>query len=216
MEARKITIVSTKTQTKSVIMSTAETLGQLKSDLAEANIDYTDMTFYEGLTKTELKSDDSVLPKDVPYTNRATGVTINTNELVFMLTNTNKKIKSGASRQEVYKMIKDNNLEEACINKYFKNFTQCSTKDLLDLIEKHKQNTINTIEEVVSEGNQCNCVDMIAREAIKKLISVLYSEELLDSHDKCEVLSILKEEGQSLKSSYDDSEIDSMFEDMLN
>ena len=124
MEARKITIVSTKTQKKSVIMSTAETLGQLKSDLAAANIDYSDMTFYEGLTKTELKSDDSVLPKEVPYTNRATGTTITTNELVFMLTNTNKKIKSGVSRKEVYQMIKDRNLTEACIDKYYKNFTQ--------------------------------------------------------------------------------------------
>ena len=33
MEARKITVVSTKTQKKSVIMSGAETLGELKKDL---------------------------------------------------------------------------------------------------------------------------------------------------------------------------------------
>ena len=48
MEARKITIVSTKTQKKSVIMSGAETLGELKNDLRNAGIDFEDMTFYEG------------------------------------------------------------------------------------------------------------------------------------------------------------------------
>lgn len=214
MEARKITIVSTKTQTKSVIMSTAETLGQLKSELAAANIDYSDMTFYEGLTKTELKSDDSVLPKDVPYTNRATGITVNTNELVFMLTNTNKKIKSGVSRQEVYQMIKDEDLKGACVDKYLKNYTQCSTKDLLDLIEEHRQSIIED-DTTVSQEEQCNCADMAAREAIKELVNVLYSEDLIDFHEKCDVLHILKGEKKPLESSYDDSEIDSMFEDML-
>ena len=89
MEARKITIVSTKTQKKSVIMSGAETLGELKKDLREAGIDYDGMTFYEGTSKVELKDDASVLPHDVPYKGQTT------NELVFMLTNTNKKIRSG-------------------------------------------------------------------------------------------------------------------------
>ena len=107
MEARKITVVSTKTQKKSVIMSSAETLGELKKDFKDAGIDYEGMTFYEGTSKTELKTDESVLPKNVPYTNRTTGETKNTNELVFMLTNTNKKIKSGAmNRAEVYSIIK--------------------------------------------------------------------------------------------------------------
>ena len=49
MEARKITIVSTKNQEKSVIMSSATTLGELKRDLDSANIDYQDMVFYEGV-----------------------------------------------------------------------------------------------------------------------------------------------------------------------
>ena len=45
MEVRKITVVSTKTQKKSVIMSGAETLGELKKDFREAGIDYEGMTF---------------------------------------------------------------------------------------------------------------------------------------------------------------------------
>ena len=56
---------------------------------------------------------------------------------------------------------------------------------------------------------------MAAREAIKELVNVLYSEDLIDFHEKCDVLHILKGEKKPLESSYDDSEIDSMFEDML-
>ena len=89
MENRKITVVSTKDQSKKVIMSSATTLAELKSDLRQNGIDYEGMTFFEGTSKTELKHDTSVLPHDVPWKGTIT------NELVFMLTNTNKKIKSG-------------------------------------------------------------------------------------------------------------------------
>ena len=99
MDARKITVVQTKNQKKSVIMSAATTLAELKSDLRANGIDYDGMTFFEGTSKVELKNDASVLPHDVPYKGTVT------NELVFMLTNTNKKIRSGAaimSRAEAY------------------------------------------------------------------------------------------------------------------
>ena len=91
MEARKITVVSTRNQKKSVIMSAATTLAELKADLRQNGIDYEGMTFYEGLTHTELLTDEAILPHDVPYK----GAT--TNELVFMLTNPNKKIKKWCS-----------------------------------------------------------------------------------------------------------------------
>ena len=47
MEARKITIVSTRNQKKSIIMSAATTLAELKADLRQNGIDYDGMTFYE-------------------------------------------------------------------------------------------------------------------------------------------------------------------------
>lgn len=89
MESRKITIVETKNQRKSTIMSAATTLAELKNDLRANGIDYSGMTFFEGISKVELKNDASVLPHDVPYKGTIT------NELVFMLTSTNKKIRSG-------------------------------------------------------------------------------------------------------------------------
>jgi hypothetical protein len=204
MEARKITIVSTKTQKKSVIMSSAETLAELKADLDAANIDYTDMTFYEGTSKTELKSDSSVLPKDVPYINRTTGETIITNELVFMLTNTNKKIKSGAlDRRTAYVMIKKYNLEKECLDTYGKNYTQCSTANLEALINK-------------AEAAQCasapttDNADKQAREALDTLVSFLYNSSVIPYYVYSGVKASLgfKAAEENISSSYSDEDID--------
>lgn len=241
MEARKITIVSTKTQKKSVIMSGAETLGELKRDLNEAGINYEDMTFYEGTSKTELKTDASVLPKDVPYTNRTTGETKNTNELVFMLTNTNKKIKSGAmTRNEAYNAIRTKGLQKACKNKYGKNFTMCSTNDLILLIEENesprpaKPKATKTAEVAAvttapatpsTPDNVVECVDSKARAAIATLVDYLYNEdEVIEASTRDRVLDILENAittpmvsesyKPESKSPYSDNEIDAMFRGM--
>lgn len=218
MEARKITIVSTKTQKKSVIMSEAETLRDLKRDLAAANIEYDDMTFFEGTSKTELVSDDSVLPKDVPYTNRTTGETKATNELVFLLTNTNKKIKSGAdsmTRFEAYAAIKANNLQAECVRRYGKNFTTCSTQDLINVIN--------------AATNNCKCkhsgevgtsaIDTAARAAIKAIVAHMYNNGMATGVECDSILVDLMESTNNQKvemtSPYNDSEIDNMFMGML-
>lgn len=217
MEARKITVVSTKTQKKSVIMSGAETLGELKKDFREAGIDYEGMTFYEGTSKTELKTDKSVLPKDVPYTNRTTGETKNTNELVFMLTNTNKKIKSGAmTRTEAYDAIKAKGLQAECQKRFGRNFTMCKTSDLVSLIES----TINLPQQEVKTG----CVDVQARAALTMLVDVLNEDYVIGSGVREKIFGILggaavtptmsddcKSESDS---PYDDNEIDDMFSGM--
>lgn len=221
MEARKITIVSTKTQRKSVIMSGAETLGELKRDLNEAGIDYEGMTFYEGTSKTELKTDESVLPKDVPYTNRSTGETINTNELVFMLTNTNKKIRSGAmarNRAGAYAFIKEHGLQKACVDMFGKNFTQCSTNDLSLLINKSLAKETST---PTAPAHNAGCVDVQARAAITELTNILYGECCIDDNQKDSVLNLLGSKAitprvsESYKpdsaSPYSDNEIDVMF-----
>ena len=124
METRKITIISTKNHSTKVINSAATTLGELKTDLDNAGIGYTDCTFFEGLTKTELKNNNAILPHDVPYK----GTT--TNNLVFMITNASKKIKSGADRKSIITEIKANNLTEVVKNTYGKNYTNCKTEDL--------------------------------------------------------------------------------------
>ena len=214
METRKITVVQTKNQKKSVIMSAATTLAELKSDLRANGIDYDGMTFFEGTSKIELKNDDSVLPHDVPYRGTIT------NELVFMLTNTNKKIRSGAatmSRAEAYNAIKSMGLQDACVKKFGKNFTMCKTADLIALIqgnsaskpapaapkaeakaetkkEKKVETPVNTPEvsaPIAPTSNSDECVDNVARAAISKLVEILEDNGTIEDYEKEEVISIL-------------------------
>ena len=211
MEARKITVVQTKNQKKSVIMSAATTLAELKSDLRANGIDYDGMTFFEGTSKVELKNDASVLPHDVPYKGTVT------NELVFMLTNTNKKIRSGAtnmSRMEAYNAIKSMGLQDACVKKFGKNFTMCKTADLIALVQsnsaskpasktKTKAETekeekveapVNTPEvsaPVAPASNDGECVDTVARAAISKLVEILEDNGTIEDYEKEKVLDIL-------------------------
>lgn len=210
METRKITIISTTTQTKKVINTNAETLAELKSALTENHIDYTDMAFYEGISRTELYDDTSILPKDVPYTNKTTGETINTNELVFMLTKADKKIKSGIStRESLYKEIKEMGLQNKCKEEFGRNFTQCSSKDLEELIEKSKHTEECTIH---------------LYEGFKTLVKILYSDGLLNSKNveciydalynrSCDNNTCLECQGE--KSSYTNEEIADMFKSLF-
>ena len=232
MEARKIVVVQTKNQKKSVIMSAATTLAELKSDLRANGIDYDGMTFFEGTSKVELKNDASVLPHDVPYKGTVT------NELVFMLTNTNKKIRSGAtnmSRMEAYNAIKSMGLQDACVKKFGKNFTMCKTTDLIALVQSNSTSkptpkTETKKEEkvkapVVPTNNGGKCVDTVARAAIHRLVVILENNGTIEDYEKEEVLGILGSEvavnvapSEEYKpksaSPYSDDEIDDMFTGM--
>nr|DAH00036.1 MAG TPA: hypothetical protein [Crassvirales sp.] len=214
MQSRKITVVQTKNQKKSVIMSAATTLAELKSDLRANGIDYDGMTFFEGTSKVELKNDASVLPHDVPYKGTVT------NELVFMLTNTNKKIRSGAatmSRAEAYSAIKSMGLQNVCVKKFGKNFTMCKTADLIALVqsnsaskpapkteakaetkkEKEVKAPVNTPEvntPVAPASNGGECIDTVARAAINKLVEILEDNGTIEDYEKEEVLGILGSE----------------------
>lgn len=233
METRKITIVSTKSQSKKVIMSSATTLAELKSDLRQNGIDYEGMSFFEGTSKVELKNDASVLPHDVPWKGTVT------NELVFMLTNTNKKIRSGAmSRMEAYAEIKRMGLQDVCLKKFGKNFTMCKTADLIALVQsnsaakpapapkaeaKKEETPVNTPVAPTSNGGEC--VDTVARAAISKLVEILEDNGTIEDYEKEEVLGILggevavttatsEEYKPKSASPYSDDEIDDMFNDM--
>ena len=229
MEARKITVVQTKNQKKSVIMSAATTLAELKSDLRANGIDYDGMTFFEGTSKVELKNDASVLPHDVPYKGTVT------NELVFMLTNTNKKIRSGAtnmSRMEAYNAIKSMGLQDACVKKFGKNFTMCKTTDLIALVQSNSTSKPTPKTETKKEekvkapaSNGGKCVDTVARAAIHRLVVILENNGTIEDYEKEEVLGILGSEvavnvapSEEYKpksaSPYSDDEIDDMFSGM--
>lgn len=221
MEARKITVVSTKNQKKSIIMSAATTLAELKADLRQYGIDYDGMTFYEGTSRVELKDDASVLPHNVLYKGQTT------NELVFMLTNTNKKIKSGAdmSRADAYAVIKAKGLQEECMKRFGKNFTMCKTADLIALINEKSASkpasTAPTKAEPKEQSDTTECVDTKVRAALSKLLIILEDNATLEYDEAEEIKDILdgkvdvaasEDYKPSSASPYSDDEINRMFD----
>lgn len=130
METRKITIISTKGQKKTTIETAASTVAELKVDMNKAGIEFEGMALYEGVSKTNLISDETILPSNLPFKGEIT------NNLLIMLTVKDKKITSGTmTRPEVYAAIKANGLQEVVKAKYGKNFTMCSTADLIAVID---------------------------------------------------------------------------------
>lgn len=134
--SRKITVLVESTQRKVVLESNATTLGELKNELREMQVDFdSENVFKESRTKSILASDESVLPTNVPWKGSVT------NELVFMITAPQKKIRSGMDRKEAYAKVKELGLQDKIQKGEGKNFTQCSTATLISYIEKAAKKT---------------------------------------------------------------------------
>ena len=223
METRKITIISTKNHSTKVINSAATTLGELKTDLGNAGIDYTDCTFFEGLTKTELKNNDAILPHDVPYKGTIT------NNLVFMITNASKKIKSGADRKSIIAEIKAKNLTEVVKNTYGKNYTNCKTEDLEKILSMNNTSTPKEApaKKEVPNNPAIKTTDLSSYVTKAELKEVI--ESLLKEMENAEVdyvedvdinnISIIGDISSSNSkkendSPYSSNELDDMFKDM--
>lgn len=198
METRKVTIINNKTQKQSIIQASGATnLGELKAEMRGLGINYEGMTFFEGHMRAELKDDAAPLPANIPYKGQIV------NDLTFLLTAPEKKIKSGAmTRSEAYDAVKANGLQAACVVKFGKNFTMCKTQDLIDLIEsqgkkeakveapapapaakKHvaearKEETAPVAPAAPASGN--------CEEALKALVEDLYGNDTIeeDTYDK--------------------------------
>ena len=226
MEKRKITVIPTKTHKTQVIESAATTLAELKADLTKAGIDYTDCTFFEGLTKIELKNDAAILPHDVPYK----GTT--TNNLVFMITNASKKIRSGAKldRKAIIEEIKAKNLTEVVKKTYGKNYTNCKTEDLEKILNMNntpapkeapaKKEALN--KPVMKTTDLSNYVTKTElREVIESLLKEMedadvdYIEDVdIDNIAIIGKVSSSNSEEEKSDSPYSSNELDDMFKDM--
>ena len=142
MEKRKITIVDSQSGSKVEIMTDATTFGELKKAVVNAGINVTNKDWLEGITKTSPRSDESVLPTNVKYVPKRgenAGKEIITNNLVYMLTNVEKKIKSGMDRKEAYAKVKELNLADSIKKEFGRNFTQVSTENLVSFVEKSQK-----------------------------------------------------------------------------
>lgn len=226
MEKRKITVIPTKTHKTQVIESAATTLAELKADLTKAGIDYTDCTFFEGLTKIELKNDAAILPHDVPYK----GTT--TNNLVFMITNASKKIRSGAKldRKAIIEEIKIKNLTEVVKKTYGKNYTNCKTEDLEKILSMNNTPTPKEAPAKKEVPNKpamktTDLSDYVTKAELREVIESLlkemedaevnYIEDVdIDNIAIIGKVSSSNSEEEKSDSLYSSNELDDMFKDM--
>lgn len=221
METRKVTIINSKSQSQKVIQdSKATTLGELKAEMRERGIDYEGMTFFEGHMRAELKDDAAPLPTNIPYKGQVV------NDLTFMLTAPEKKVKSGAmSRAEAYNEVKRLGLQDKCKQVYGKNFTQCGTADLIALIEKAGNKPVaaapeaeEPVEAPVAEpenvsteapaqsAGDCNCA-----KALTALVEDLYASDAIEEETYNKVTAILKGGTYKAPEKMSKKEIDDMF-----
>lgn len=205
MEFRKVTIINNKTQSQKVIQaSTATTLGELKREMREAGIEYEGMTFFEGHLRAELKDDASTLPTNIPYKGQVV------NDLTFLLTAPEKKIKSGAmSRAEAYNAIKARGLQDECVKRFGKNFTMCKTQDLIDLLGegapvKEKKEVEISKESSIPEGNVAG--------ALEVLLEGLYGSDTIEEATYNRAMAELKGTDYKEPEKMSRSEINRMFD----
>lgn len=145
---RKIMVANTRTQTRKEITADVTTLRELKLALTANGIDYADMDFTEGISKTRLISDESILPSGIMYKGQPT------NDLVILLTNTSKKVASGCerSRKEAYAIINENEwMKEAIKEEFGINYTLINTENLWLFIDENLEDEEETEEEEEEE-----------------------------------------------------------------
>lgn len=135
---RNVIVICSNTQSRHNFNDVeVNTLADVKALLDEKGISYVDQAFYEGVSKAEYDSDDSVMPSNLPFKGKVT------NDLVFMLSNKSKKIASGVyTRQECYQFIKDNKLAKAIMEEYGLMYTSVSTERLNDFIAEYKRSDL--------------------------------------------------------------------------
>lgn len=224
MEFRKVTIINNKTQSQKVIQaSTATTLGELKREMREAGIEYEGMTFFEGHLRAELKDNASILPTNIPYKGQVV------NDLTFLLTAPEKKIKSGAmSRAEAYNAIKARGLQDECVKRFGKNFTMCKTQDLIDLLgeggapaKEEKKGVVKekpAKKEVAKEPVKEEKVEAPASSegnvagALEILLEDLYGSDVIEEGTYDRAMAVLKGTTYSAPEKMSKAEIDKMFD----
>jgi len=210
METRQIMIADTKTQRRYTIETAATTLGELQDQMTAQGIDYSGMTFTEGISKTQLITRDSPLPTNVMYKGRPT------NNLVMLLTNTQKNIASGTmSRKEVYSTIKALHLEEEIKQAFGDNYTRISTADLVKFID----DGAGVVECLEDTEEECHCLKKVATSPNAPLVEWLYAsikmlvaDNLLYASDVETLAELLEELAAREKESspFSEEEIDNM------
>lgn len=180
MEPRKIWIIDTDRNNSVEITTGAETFGELKQAVEAAGINYAGKTWMEGITKQIPVDDSSLLPTNVTYKGKVT------NNLVYALTNTEKKITSGVmTRQELYNYIRENNLADFIRDKTGKSYTNLSNDCLLSFVKKPSKKT---------ETPDWEALYKALGERVVKFFNSLTEEGFLDIIDDVEEINFTDKE----------------------
>lgn len=204
---RTIAIANQNTQQRYTIKSHATTLGELQDEMTAQGIDFTGMEFTEGISKTTLHDRDSQLPSNVTFKGKQT------NDLVMLLTNSSKKISSGAdTRKEAYEKIKEYGLQETVKEEYGRNYTMVKTEYLWEVINNYRDNTgVEGPSEATTEGASTEDEKTVSPAAILicALIDYVSSRNELPIKDAKEIVRILQQKVEEAegKASLSDEDI---------
>lgn len=166
---RKIIVIDAATSKRVILNTDAKTRGELSTLVKNAGVDVAGKDWLESLTKTTLTDDSSLLPTEAEYRGEKT------NNLVFVLSNSNKKITLGVDRKELYAKIKELNLQDVVKEITGRNFTQAPNAALIDIIED--------AELTVEDLNASNTETMSLQEKYNSLCFAVAS--LLVSLEDC-------------------------------
>ena len=188
MTEREILIANNRDQSKYRVITGAETLGQLQQDIARNEnvykmvgqtwlknttpINISGLTFTEGITKTQLLSPETQLPTNVQFKGQTT------NNLVMLLTNTTKQIRSGAypmNRKDFGAYIKQNNLGEAIKQEFGDNWTRISTDKLINFFANTAEKNTSADKEAINEVRE----ELKDQEKVKEAVNSLREEKKL-------------------------------------
>ena len=190
METRTILVANTKTQQRYSVESSATTLGELKAQLRAQGIDYSGMSFMEGISKTQLLADDTPLPTNVMYKGAPT------NNLVMLLTNTQKNIASGAdgSRKDAYTIIKASAaLQDTIKEAYGRNYTQVPTTELWYVINQSVKEESEEPENATPTASAPVAVNKEAVNFIYDGIKMLLKSHMLCAEDFEALMELISE-----------------------
>lgn len=186
---RTVTVFDQNTQEKTVIENvTANTFGELKTVLRAKGISLEGMDVREGISRVDLKSDNAVLPHDTPYRDGKT------NDLMILLTKTNKKVSSGLGRKEAVQYIKDNNLADEVKKAFRKNWTNVSTEELVSFVNDKMSKAgapADAPAPAPVEKEQDDCKRENLFNTVNALVEKLHNNECLEDEDYDELKSML-------------------------
>lgn len=141
---RKVTVIFASLQKRVTLEGNYSNLSDIIDELTDLGYNVNSSNFIERYSRKRYNHEENLPETVVDREGKET------TDLIFSVTN-NEKFENGSiSRAEVYKLIKKHNLQEEVKATYGKNFTQVSTEDLLNLLNKEDRAVPTTKEEVAT------------------------------------------------------------------